>query len=100
VSVRARTSANEPYSDKRARDENPPLAETGRQGTMLSRAPSLPSRAVTTFDQKDPFSSVKKSQVSLLQKTFPSAFQAYDEGSIPFTRSNFSSTCTMVIAPF
>jgi hypothetical protein len=24
----------------------------------------------------------------LKQKAFPSAFQAYDEGSIPFTRSN------------
>jgi hypothetical protein len=43
---------------------------------------------MSTFDGKGEFSVLKKSQARLLQKTFPSAFQAYDEGSIPFTRSN------------
>jgi hypothetical protein len=42
---------------------------------------------VSTFVPKDQFLAPKKSQLSLIRNAFPNAFQAYDEGSIPFTRS-------------
>jgi hypothetical protein len=45
---------------------------------------------VSTLVPNSQFLARKKSQLWLIQKAFPNAFQAYDEGSIPFTRSNFS----------
>ena len=43
---------------------------------------------VSTLVPKSSFLTLKKSQPSLIENAFPYAFQAYDEGSIPFTRSN------------
>jgi hypothetical protein len=43
---------------------------------------------VPTFPQKGQFQASKKSQLALIKNDFAPAFQAYDEGSIPFTRSN------------
>ena len=45
-------------------------------------------RAVSTFALNERFWTRKKSQIGLVQNDFAQAFQAYDEGSIPFTRSN------------
>jgi hypothetical protein len=43
---------------------------------------------VSTFVPNGQFLGREKSQLALFRKAFPVAFQAYDEGSIPFTRSN------------
>jgi hypothetical protein len=40
------------------------------------------------FYAKGQFQASKKSQLALIKNDFAPAFQAYDEGSIPFTRSN------------
>jgi hypothetical protein len=59
---------------------------------LLFRATSLFNsdwvEGVSTFVPKRQFSGRKKSQLPLIRNGFPDAFQAYDEGSIPFTRSN------------
>jgi hypothetical protein len=46
------------------------------------------ARAVSTFAPIGPFLEREKSQLALVCNDFLAAFQAYDEGSIPFTRSN------------
>jgi len=45
-------------------------------------------RRVSTLRRNEQFSVAKKYQLVLICNVFLKAFQAYDEGSIPFTRSN------------
>jgi hypothetical protein len=44
---------------------------------------------MSTFAQKVPFTALGKYQLALIPLEQHIAFQADDEGSIPFTRSNF-----------
>jgi len=54
---------------------------------------------VSTFAPNGPFLACEKSQLALFCKGFPEAFQAYDEGSIPFTRSNLRALGASVGKP-
>jgi hypothetical protein len=54
---------------------------------------------VSTFVPKRPFLDREKSQHALFHNNFLGAFQAYDEGSIPFTRSNLRALGASVGKP-
>jgi hypothetical protein len=54
---------------------------------------------VSTFAPIGPFLAREKSQLALFCKAFLGAFQAYDEGSIPFTRSNLRALRASVGKP-
>jgi hypothetical protein len=54
---------------------------------------------VSTFAPNGPFLAREKSQLALVCNDFLEAFQAYDEGSIPFTRSNLRALGASVGKP-
>jgi hypothetical protein len=49
--------------------------------------PNARRQKVSTLVPKSAFWVLKKYKPALIYKDFPTAFQAYDEGSIPFTRA-------------
>ena len=60
----------------------------GRDSTPLASVPAVNCAGeCQLFAVKGQFLNAKKYQLALIRRVFLTAFQAYDEGSIPFTRS-------------